>query len=108
MGLKLLANEVLGAAGVAETVSANDGADDGAEGCAEVRSRGHALIKLQLRMLEREGALGAAADGNDDERAQLRLAAACGLFKLGRVPLLRADAAMGPLGWHRLALTLQD
>ena len=116
LALKVLANAALGLCGVekitpkrrvdgAAASSAESGAD---RDCAAL---GKKVAALALRLLERGGNVGAAADAGDDDRAKLRLGAACALLKLVRMrgfmqieAYLLEDASR----WHRLALMMQD
>ncbi|KAL1508360.1 hypothetical protein AB1Y20_004470 [Prymnesium parvum] len=104
MAITVLANDILGSFGTAE--ASPD--DEDASGQAVVCERGKALVQLLLAILESGGHTGAASAAKDEQRAQLRLSAARGLLKLARIAPLKADAVLGPLGWHRLALCMQD
>jgi len=115
--LLLLANEALGAAGKAASdlkVAAAAGADllsggdddDGDEG-ESVGVRTKLLVALLHRVLQKEGAIGAAAAGGDYEQAQLRLAAGKALLKSSRISDVKIKPAPAE-AWRAIALTMQD
>ncbi|KAL3922720.1 MAG: hypothetical protein SGPRY_004459, partial [Prymnesium sp.] len=106
MTITVLANDILGCSGVADT-DLHESAPSFLDRDA-ICERGHAVIRLLLHVLECGGALGVAAEAGDTERAELRLSAVRGLLKLARIHSLKTDSVLGPLGWHTLALCMQD
>ena len=122
LAIKLLANETLGNAGLLGSGSGTT-ADGGirvplsssASSSASAESPGAAasaraatLVKRLLAALDADGAVGAAAEAGEEEQARLRLTAACALLKIARVSHLKAEALMGPHGWHRLCQCMHD
>jgi sister-chromatid-cohesion protein PDS5 len=109
LGIKLLANELLGADAYNPTPAA--GSDDAAHGALVAQGgneRAHSVVELLLTILEAEGAFGAAAQASYQEQAQLRLAASCALLKLARTRTHKVLAAVGARRWHWLGGCLQD
>ena len=64
------------------------------------------LVALLHRVLQKEGAIGAAAAGGDYEQAQLRLAAGKALLKSSRISDVKIKPAPAE-AWRAIALTMQ-
>ena len=64
------------------------------------------LVALLHRVLQKEGAIGAAAAGGDYEQAQLRLAASKALLKSSRISDVKIKPSPAE-AWRAIALTMQ-
>ena len=106
--VKALANEALGNASTAARPAAATTALVAASPDGAGPTRVETLVHRLLGALEVEGRLGAAAEAGEEAQAKVRLAAGCALLKLIRMPALKVEAHMGPLGWHKLALLMHD
>lgn len=107
LGIKLLANELLGADAYGP-LAGSDGAAVGALVAQGGGEHARSIVELLLRILEAEGAYGVAAEASQYEQAQLRLAASCALLKLARTRAHKVLATVGPRRWHWFGGCLQD
>jgi len=105
LGVKLLANYLLGTDTDGASSEASEGALVVAGGDGE---RARTTVNLLIGIIEAEGAFGAAGQASQHERAQLRLAASCALLKLARTRTHKVLATLGPQRWYRLGDCLQD
>lgn len=108
-GVKLLANELLGADAAAGKSELEGDAEEGTlvvpgEGAARAR----AVFELLVRILEAGGAFGPSRGAPAEEQAALRLEAGCALLALARTRSLSVTSVMGPERWHRLGDCMQD
>ena len=115
--IKALANEAIGGyqrpekrEPLGETSTSPTSSPEAQEGrsSAEVSAHQEAFVSRLIACLDQDGMMGAAAEGDNEKRSELRLGCGLALLKMLRLPALNTEKRMGPLGWHRLAIIMHD